>query len=333
MTDDERASNEERKQDLLQLVSSAQALLLVGAGSSARLGYPTWPALLTDLEELARECDASFPGNDHGLDPLRYADLIKSHIQKHRGLAPYEARLQKLYGPGKLPCDDLHRALVRLPFKGILTTNYDKVLEAALAQVEPDCAYDNSLVISANAARMASEFLLSLDHKRYFRRIAHLHGRYDYPAGLILTRSDYERAYDNVPTAPPGTPTWSWHRKILWAILATRRVVFVGFSMDDPYLGEMLRLVSDDLWRRTDDIHVAIMPLRDDDPKLTPTGAKQRARVLKEEGVNVVFYESFRNDHRGLEELMLEVTGACGIEPANWLEVANETMERRLGPP
>ena len=58
MTDDERASNEERKQELLQLVSSAQALLLVGAGSSARLGYPTWPALLTDLEELARECDA-----------------------------------------------------------------------------------------------------------------------------------------------------------------------------------------------------------------------------------------------------------------------------------
>jgi hypothetical protein len=41
MTDDERASNEERKQELLQLVSSAQALLLVGAGSSTRLGYPT----------------------------------------------------------------------------------------------------------------------------------------------------------------------------------------------------------------------------------------------------------------------------------------------------
>ena len=37
---------------------------------------------------------------------------------------------------------------------------------------------------------------------------------------------------------------WTLHRKLLWAVLATRRVVFIGFSMEDPYFDNMLETVS-----------------------------------------------------------------------------------------
>ncbi len=57
-TPEERDENEERKRELIDLVASGEALLIVGAGSSARVGYVTWDALISALENLANECGA-----------------------------------------------------------------------------------------------------------------------------------------------------------------------------------------------------------------------------------------------------------------------------------
>ena len=41
-TSKEWDKNEERKHELIELVASGEAVLMVGAGSSARVGYVTW---------------------------------------------------------------------------------------------------------------------------------------------------------------------------------------------------------------------------------------------------------------------------------------------------
>ena len=55
-TPEERDENEERKRELIELVASGEAILIVGAGSSARVRYVTWEGLLDELENLANRC-------------------------------------------------------------------------------------------------------------------------------------------------------------------------------------------------------------------------------------------------------------------------------------
>ena len=52
-TPDERDENEERKRELIELVASGEAMLIVGAGSSARVGYVTWNRLMDELEKFS----------------------------------------------------------------------------------------------------------------------------------------------------------------------------------------------------------------------------------------------------------------------------------------
>src|SRR5215207_2897922 len=130
-------ANEKRKATLFDLVCTNETVLLVGAGSSASLGYDTLLKLLEKLEDLAVECDGSFRRDERRRteQQLEYARDIKQHIKEHTGsLDRYHALISSSYGPRTPQCDDFHRTLVGLPFKGILTTNYDPVLEAALEQ-------------------------------------------------------------------------------------------------------------------------------------------------------------------------------------------------------
>ena len=312
-TPEERDQNEERKRELIELVASGEAVLIVGAGSSVRVCYVTWDGLLEELEDLANRCGAGLNQTRKG-DALAYAEDIKSHIRdKTGGLGRYYARLENLFGPKDPPYKDFHRKLVALPFRGILTTNYDTVLEAALGKLEPRTAYDNSLVIDENSAGRVHEFLMAMNNdKRMTRRIAHLHGRFDTPISIILSIEDYHRVYGlRLPTDQvQGDSEWTLHRKLLWAVLATRRVIFVGFSVADPYFNEMLETVSTDLWRWDKSIHFAIMSIS----SANAENSKTRADGLRREyGVDTIFYEDSDNSHQGLDRILDEVGEACKV--------------------
>lgn len=361
--------NEERKRALIELVASRESLSLVGAGSSAFVSYDTWPRLLEKLENLAEDCGAGFRVDDQKRknNPLEYAQAIKDYIAEHADPNKYHKLIYELYKPRNPSCDDFHRTLVGLPFKGILTTNYDIVLESALGENNPYSPNDWSLVVGSDDDLRVSEFLLSLDSKKYPRRVAHLHGIYSRSASIILSLKDYVNAYGLTPADSAGrlqdaAPSWSPHRKLLWAILATRRVVFLGFGMTDPFLMGMLEFVSADLWRWDDSIHFAVMSIRREDAELTKLKAK---KLRKEYGVEVVFYEDFDGSHSGLRSLVAEVAEKCGAPATSdeiplaesdarrmeteravvgcqeqegpavssgWLEAVNKRMEKRIRP-
>ena len=313
-TPEERDENEERKRELIELVASREAVLIVGAGSSARVGYVTWEGLLEALENLANGCGEGLDQTQKN-DPLAYAEDIKSHIQNKTGdLGRYYASLRNLFSPKDPPFEDFHRKLVLLPFRGILTTNYDTVLEAALGDIEPRFAYDNWLVIDENSAGQVNEFLMAMNNdKRMTRRIAHLHGRFNLPSSIILSIEDYHRAYGLRLTTNhvQRDSEWTLYRKLLWAVLATRRVVFIGFSMKDPYFNKMLETVSADLWRWDKSIHFAIMSISSE----SADDSKVRAdRLRREYGVGTVFYEDSDNLHQGLIDIISEIYVACGGE-------------------
>ena len=96
-TPEERDQNEERKRELIDLVASGEAVLIVGSGSSARLGYVTWSGLIEELENLANRFGEGLD-QTHRNDLLVYAEDIKLHISnKTGGLS--RLKCQRLFRP------------------------------------------------------------------------------------------------------------------------------------------------------------------------------------------------------------------------------------------
>ena len=373
-TPEERNANTERKRELIELVASGEAILIVGAGSSVRVGYPDWPNLLKQLEDLAIRVGNDFKPDEEKRkkDPLVYAEDIKSHIHNKTGcLGEYHDWLYELFQPKFPAFDEFHRLLVKLPVRGILTTNYDTVLKEALLKKKRETEEkeekaslidETPLVIGKDPPRLIHEFLLARNNDpKIPQRIAHLHGMYRNPESIILSYNDYIKNYSlrvgQVDQFQSGKDIWTLHRKFLWSVLATRRVIFVGFSMDDPYLNKMLETVSADLWGWDKSIHFAIMSISPDSAE----DSKDKAERLKNKyGVDTVFYEDSDGSHLRLDHMVAEIAEECGVEipptipqeqsddndrsadeepesvasesgdVLDWLEQVNQRMERRI---
>ncbi len=332
-TPEEQDENEERKRELIDLVASGEAILIVGAGSSARVNYVLWEGLLKELEQLANQCGSGFETNEgkRREKPLEYAEDIKLHIEKTDDIGKYYALLDELFRPNAQGYDEFHRKLVDLPFRGILTTNYDTVLEEALLGKKLEAARDGRqirpidvmpLIIGRDTPRLIHEFLLARSNDPHIpQRIAHLHGVYRDRESIILSSNDYVKNYGLRVEQPnedqENEDRWTFHRKLLWAVLATRRVVFVGFSMEDPYFNEMLKIVSADLWAWDKSIHFAVMGISTEDPN---KDSKDKAKWLKSKyGVDTVFYEVLENEipekkHKLLELLFADIAKQCESE-------------------
>ena len=335
-TPEERDENEEQKRELIELVASGEAILIVGAGSSARVRYVTWNGLMQALENLANQCGSGFEINEgkRREKPLEYAEDIKSHIEETDDIGKYYNLLYELFRPRPQGYDEFHRLLVDLPFRGILTTNYDTVLEEALLGKKIEAERDGRqirpidvmpLVIGPDTPRLIHEFLLARSNDPHIpQRIAHLHGIYRYRESIILTVNDYIKNYgrrvekkrEDKEDAEENGNRWTFHRKLLWAVLATRRVVFVGFSMEDPYFKEMLDIVSADLWGWDKSIHFAVMGISTEDTE----NSKDKAKWLKSKyGVDTVFYEVLENEipeekHKLLKSLFDDIAKQCASE-------------------
>ena len=341
---EEENENTERKHELIKLIDSGEAILIVGAGSSRRMGYPGWSCLVKKLEDLANKYGAGFKLDkkkyeDDSLKYLKYIEDIKSHMRAEtNSLAHYYSSLYNSFKLKHPPFDNFHKMLVSLPFRGILTTNYDTVLDAALHKIEPSANPDRSLVIDDNFAAPVDEFLMEIIDKNIPRRIAHLHGKFTPPSSIILSIEDYERAYGLNLTANQVHRgcEWTLHRKLLWALLATRRVVFIGFSMEDPYINKILYTVSKDLWRWDESTHYVILGVSPDGDEYS------KAKKLKRDcGIDTVFYQvlddSLDDSHQGLYDIVAEIAEKCGVEvpttiPQEQSDDNNRSTDEKLKP-
>ena len=130
-------NNEAAKRGLIQLLrGSRRALLLVGAGSSIPVGYPSWPLLLEELRAAVVPELTQFPD----VDLLSRAELIRKTLSLYPDRVDrrrqYEQLLSGRFGPRTPSHTAFHRTLVQLPFCGFVTTNYDPIIESAATYVQ-----------------------------------------------------------------------------------------------------------------------------------------------------------------------------------------------------
>ena len=133
---------------------------------------------------------------------------------------------------------------------------------------------------------------------------------------LTTTLKNYGLRVEQTSEDKENEDRWTFHRKLLWAVLATRRVVFVGFSMEDPYFNKMLEIVSADLWDWDKSIHFAIMGISAEDREDIQDSKDKADRLKSKYGIDTVFYEVLEDEvpekkHKLLESLFADIVKEC----------------------
>ena len=326
---EELRENEHVRQGLINLLASGEGMFMAGAGCTATL-FPPWAAFLGRLYTEAKEKDPEIPDFvSSGDDYLTYADRLKMALGKEDYYRLIYANFRSRGKGHERVHETICRFLHYKKVKAIITTNYDQVLESALNVVSENRA--ESVWIEDNIEKaMIFEFLLSLNDDQTARRIFHFHGICHQKDSIILSRSEYESKYGFRLQTPPGSIydtikdggisqeqftelmkdfaiEWTIHRKLLWSFFATRRLIFLGFSLDDPYFNKMLEFVKTDLHPHGYSIHYLILRVVTEADK---TRAKDRSKYLKKNfGIETILYQE-NETNTGFENFIADLENA-----------------------
>jgi hypothetical protein len=274
------------QKELAKVIATERPLALVGAGLSVAAGLPTWPTL---MKEMHHHLPSDL--NSHHRKALEKETDLLWRAQEYfnfMGEQPFQDFMRKRFG-GKLSLKSSNPALalVKLPFRHFMTTNYDDVLMIAHKTAKLPLPRR----LNWSNPDDVRTFIASLRNTASERLLLHLHGHHSEPKTIVLTDNHYTEQY--VRTI--GTA------RRLFAIFAIERVVFVGFSLNDPDLMTLLREVNATMQSK-EPRHFAIMGL--EHPISEPL---ERNRLRNRYGVEPVFYDNREQTHAGLLDILADL--------------------------
>lgn len=261
----------------------ARPIAVIGAGVSAQAGLDSWTSLLSHIHsELERSASAS-----QGLDTTPVSALKWKFLQSlnHKGDYPWRAEeYRRLAGKKYLHEIILRRfslvgtpapahvLLAQLNFSDFVTTNFDHLLEKAID--EQDYAY---AVVDWGKEQEVQHFFRRLDQIRGGQKhLVYLHGRLGNHKSIILTEKDYVERY---------VKSDDTNRK-LFSLFMHRPLVFVGYSLSDPEITNLLRIANAHRGEAGSN-HIALMALKEEEDETV------KARTLNGKyGIQPVFYRS-----------------------------------------
>lgn len=251
---------------LKEQISSHRIIPFVGAGVSMAVrlkgnkkqsAFPSWKNMLVhaaDRLEQQKRKEASLVRSFLDLSPPKYLEAAQYARDGLGALWP--DFVQKELDPLKNTIMDgslgLARAVWNLGSKVIITTNYDRVLDWACPAEHAGNLQRWGVEASAGLARLLRN---GLDR----HTVWHLHGNLEQVTEMILTPDGYQRLY------PSNNTVRSHHEaslRTLESILVSYSLLFIGFSMDDEYLVEQIRLV-DDVFKGCSGQHYVLVRQRD----------------------------------------------------------------------
>lgn len=287
--DSPKKTQPELYNQLVNVIAENRPVAMIGAGSSIRMGYPSWDGVLKLLSAQAAKKDPSKDGELASLrreDPMVCADKIKKLL----GDDDYYSQLEKIFGPVNPEYDVFHELVIRLPFGHFLTTNYDRILQTAHKSYTTKEYAELDLEDHQKCGELF-DLICGKAAKRYF---IHAHGSIRNPKNMILALEDYNERYEIRNDL----------KEVLKCVF-TRRVVFIGFSLEDEdFMGPLKFLTS--CLGIGEPRHFAILPAPSDKNNVAALRDRHRARYR----IESLFYDP-RDDHAilvpFLEELVADV--------------------------
>lgn len=197
---------------LCELIRQEKVILWVGSGFSRDAGYPSG----SELSAIILESSGELPKGDTELQLTVLRETADYFVEK-KGRDALIELLKQYYcrHPRRI---DVHESLALINrVKYIITTNYDPLFELAYG--------DHRIVKIAHDEELPS----STDYPEK-ALLLKIHGDLSDPDSVVITSSDYDR-FDK--------------DSIVWgkikALLAEYSVVFIGYSISDPNVEEMLQ--------------------------------------------------------------------------------------------
>lgn len=209
-------------------ITGGRCIAFVGAGFSAAAELPSWPQLITSLSTLPGVSQAlrRTVADRVALGTAGALDAAAQMLQDTLGRETVRRHLETLLARPRLSKEMRRRLelLAGIPFRAILTTNYDGTLRG----IAPDAdAYRTVLRPPAPAWRSAAYW-----SPEESAPIIKLHGDVGRPEAenpLVLTRRDYRRHLHQNPA----------YATFVRALMATSTILYLGFSFQDAYLNEL----------------------------------------------------------------------------------------------
>jgi hypothetical protein len=261
---------------LARSVRERKCILFVGSGLSAAAGYPTWGEMVLRLVDEARE----IPGaRTRGLEELvEKKDWFSLADFARTTLTPYDfgEALRQMFLDPEDP-SRAHELIAQTNYRGIITTNYDRLLELTMARVanrSPSTFTTNGISAMAVALFRPDLFIYKL------------HGDIHDASSIILTASDY----DQMILFNPHT------RSFLHGAMLNYTLLFVGYSLSDPDFQLVLRELSL-MFQHHVPKHYALIP---------NCGDFAEEHLLRRLNVQAIGYDP-ADDHREAADFLAEL--------------------------
>lgn len=258
-----------------------QAAVFVGAGVSQAAGYPSWRSLLGEIGD-----ELSVSSKDvHDL-----AALAQWSIQESGSRNRVRDVIRREISPDR-PLTATNRILARLPTRAYWTTNYDKLIERSFEEINrPFDVVASATDLSTRSSPGAA-------------RIFKMHGTIDRPSEVVISTDDYELFRKSRGAFLP----------LLQAHMTSMSMLFVGMSLTDPNVKQVLALIRESFSDNPPDHFALVKPPQASD-FADRAGFESRhrqhelwARDLRRYGLTAVEVDDYAEIPKLLEALEREV--------------------------
>lgn len=290
---------------LIQAINQGDCVAFLGAGFTAAARLPAWGTLLEQIAAHAPPAIAEYVAQKVSKGSAHAYDEAAQILQDELGAAPFVHALRASLGqPRDTPVMRERMHMLRgIPFRGILTLNYDAVVPGRVTSPE---AY-RSFLRPKHHRWWEDRFW---GESRTGAPVLKLHGDLEQPDTVVLTRRDYRRRLYERPA----------YMTFLRSVLAQQTVLYLGFSFADAYLNELRSEILSLVGQGTTDIPLAYA-IVNDVPEQT------WGHYRRNEGVYLMTYDTSADPtHRGFDEILSAIHQRT--DPV--LRFARMTRDKRL---
>ncbi|HEB9335725.1 TPA: SIR2 family protein [Campylobacter coli] len=182
--------------------------IFAGAGISANSGLPTWSELINNISK-------ELYGNEkYSEDNLVLAEKFYNQFGENY----YYQKLSEFIPDNKQP-NDLHKKIVKLNLKNLITTNWDNLFEKGID--EEGCFYN---IIKKDE---------DIGFATGFSKLIKMHGSLE-DQNIVFKEDDYLKYSDNFPLI----------ENYIKGIFSTDLVVLMGYSLSDSNVKQIISWVN-----------------------------------------------------------------------------------------
>ena len=244
---------------------------------------PSWSGLLEEMLAYGKVKRVNFWGNPTDIqDMITKGNLLMAAQELQDTLSKHEFGdfLNTVFRDVRVKPTPTHQLLPKIPFRCILTSNYDNLIEGAYS-----LASGGSIPM-----KFTQEDLLNISSplRKDDFYIFKVHGDIERPNTVVLGSRDYQKLFYRAPE----------YRQFLETIFSVYTVLFIGFGGSDPDLDNILEKLST-VFSRTIDKHYILLP----EKKFNTT---EKKRLLIDKRLEVIEYEP-ENNHRQVDDFIQDL--------------------------